>query len=169
MIEQCLPASSRRYYIRLRAQKHEEAMARHRERLMSLRRENAARGALPSGQQLLAEWQLSEEFIGEMAVAFLDAVFEACELFAIPFDVNLSACVEKEIESYIEVQFRHALQNHSRANIAAPVPTNIKDSLAGRIRTASFNILNPIQIRLERGSCDRSSSSIKPWKPEQGE
>jgi hypothetical protein len=150
MIEQCLPASSRRYYIRLRAQKHEEAMERHREQLISLRRENAARGALPSGKQLLAEWQLSEEFIGEMALGFLDAALETCELFQIPLDLNLSACIEKEIESYIEVQFRHALRNRSRSNIAAPVSTNIMDSFAGRIRTASFKILNPIQIRLER-------------------
>ena len=150
MIEQSLPASSRRYYIRLKAQKREDAIARHREQLISLRRENAVRGALLSGQQLLAEWKLSEELIGEMAVAFLDAALETCELFEISFDPNLSVCIEKEIEHYIQVQFRHALKSCSRANLAAPAPTNIKDAFAGRIPTASFNILNPIQIRLER-------------------
>ena len=51
MIEQCLPMPSRRYYIRLRAQKWEEAMARHKEQLTSLRGEIAARNALPSGQE----------------------------------------------------------------------------------------------------------------------
>jgi hypothetical protein len=77
MIEQCLPMSSRRYYIRLRAQKWEQAMARHKEQLTSLRREIAARNALPSGQDILAEWKLSEEFIGEMAVALVDAALES--------------------------------------------------------------------------------------------
>jgi hypothetical protein len=148
MIEQCLPASSRRFYIRLRAQKHEEAMARHREQLISLRSENAARGALPSGQQLLAEWKLSEEFIGEMAVAFLDTALETCELFEIPLDLSLSACIEKEIEGYIQVQFRHALKNRSGANPVAPAPANLRDAFAGRIPAASFNIL----IRFKFGS-----------------
>ena len=73
MIEQCLPIPSRRYYIRLRAQKWEEAVARHKEQLISLRREIAARSTLPSGQDVLEEWKLSEEFIGEMALALVDA------------------------------------------------------------------------------------------------
>ncbi|HEV2486064.1 MAG TPA: hypothetical protein VGT08_11080 [Terracidiphilus sp.] len=150
MIEQCLPMPSRRYYIRLRAQKWEAAMARHKEQLTSLRCEIAARNALPSGQHVLAEWKLSEEFIGEMAVALVDAALETCELYAVPLDLTLSTCIEKEVESYIEVQFRYALQNHGRGPVDSQLPANMKDALAGRIRTASFNILNPVQIRLEK-------------------
>ncbi len=150
MIEQCLPMPSRRYYIRLRAQKWEEATARHREQLTSLRREIAARKALPSGQDVLAEWKLSEEFIGEMAVALVDAALGTCELYAVPLDLTLCTCIEKEVESYIEVQFRYALQNRGRSPMDSQLPANMKDALAGRIRVASFNILNPVQIRLEK-------------------
>lgn len=50
MIEQSLPPQSRQFYIRVRAQKHEQAMADYREKLIGLRTENAARGSLSSGQ-----------------------------------------------------------------------------------------------------------------------
>jgi hypothetical protein len=86
MIEQCLPPESRQFYIRVRAQKHEKAMADHREQLIGLRRENAARGSLLSGLQLLAEWQLSETFIGAMATGSLEAALEACDLYEIPLE-----------------------------------------------------------------------------------
>ena len=150
MIEQCLPMLSRRYYIRLRAQKWEKAMACHKEQLTSLRREIAARNGHPSGRDVLAEWKLSEEFIGEMAVALVDAALETCELYAVPLDLTLSTCIEKDVESYIEVQFRHALQNRGRSSMHSQLPANMKDALAGRIGTASFNIVNPVQIRLEK-------------------
>jgi hypothetical protein len=150
MIEQSLPPQSRQFYIRVRAQKHEEAMADYRERLTALRRENAARGSLRSGQQLLAEWQLSETFICAMATGFLEAALEACDLYEIPVDQNLSSCIETEIKGFIETQFRHALRNRSTSNGAPTLPTNIKDVFAGRIPGATFNILNPIQIRLEK-------------------
>jgi hypothetical protein len=150
MIEQSLPPQSRQFYIRVRAQKHEQAMADYREQLVGLRRENAARGSLPSGQQLLAEWQLSETSVGAMATGLLEAALEACDLYEIPFDQNLSSCIETEIKGFIETQFRHALRNHSTSNGASTLPTNIKDVFAGRIPAATFNILNPIQIRLEK-------------------
>lgn len=125
-------------------------MARHKEQLTSLRREVAARNALPSGQDVLAEWKLSEEFIGEMAVALVDAALETCELYALPLDLALSTCIEKEVESYIEVQFRYALQNRGRSPMDSQLSANMKGALEGRIRAASFNILNPVQIRLEK-------------------
>lgn len=171
MIEQCLPMSSRRYYIRLRAQKQEAAMARYQERLTSLRCEYAARNALPSGQQILAEWQISEDFIGEMAVAFLDAAVEACELYEAPLDLTLSTCIENEIQRYIEVQFRYALRNHSRNHAGSQMPANVKDALAGHIPTTSFKILNPIQIRLEEARVSanrRTSGSGKATKENKG-
>jgi hypothetical protein len=150
MIEQCLPMSSRRYYIRLRANKWEQAMARRKEKLTSLRCEIAARNALPSGQDILAEWKLSEEFIGEMAVALVDAALEACEVYDVPLDLALSTCIEKEVENYIGIQFRHALRNRGLNSTGSGLPGNAKDALAGRIPIASFNILNPVQIRLEK-------------------
>jgi len=148
MIEQSLPPQSCQFYIRVRAQKHEQAVADYREQLIGLRRENAARGSLLSGQQLLAEWQLSETFVG--ATGLLEAALEACDLYEIPLDQNLSSCIETEIEGFIEKQFRHALRNHSTSNGASTLPTNIKDVFAGRVPAATFNILNPIQIRLEK-------------------
>lgn len=150
MIEQCLPAQSRQFYIRVRAQKHEEAMANYQERLTSLRRESAARGSILSGQQLLSEWQLSETFIGAMATGFLEAALEACELYRITLDQSLASCIETEIKGYIDIQFGHALRKHSTMNGAQPLPANIREVFAGRIPSATFNILNPIQIRLER-------------------
>jgi hypothetical protein len=103
-----------------------------------------------SGQQLLAEWQLSETFIGAMATGLLEAALEVCDLYEIPLDQNLSSCIETEIKGFIETQFRHALRNHSTSNGTSTLPTNVKDVLAGRIPAATFNILNPIQIRLEK-------------------
>jgi len=150
MIEQCLPPQSRQFYIRVRAQKHEEAMAVYRERLIGLRSENAARGSLLSGGQLLAEWQLSETLIGAMATGLLEAALEVCDLFEMPLDQKLSSCIETEIKGFIETQFRHALRNHSTSIGASTLPTSIKDVFAGRIPAATFNILNPIQIRLEK-------------------
>lgn len=150
MIEQYLPPQSRQFYIRVRAQKHEEAIAARREQLIELRRMNAARGSLLSGSQLLAEWQLSETCIGAMATGLLDAALEACDLYEIPLDQNLSTCIESEIKNTIETQFRHALRNHSTSIGGSTLPTNIKDVFAGRIPAATFNILNPIQIRLEK-------------------
>jgi hypothetical protein len=150
MIEECLPPQSRQFYIRVRAQKHEGAMADHRERLIRLRAENAARGSLLTGQQLLAEWQLSEKFVGAMATGTLEAALETCELYEIPLDQNLSSCIETEIKGFIDAQFRHALRNHSTSNGVLTMPTNIKGVFAGRIPAATFKILNPIQIRLER-------------------
>lgn len=150
MIEQTLPPQSRQFYIRIRAQRHEQAMADYREQLIGLRRENAARGSLPSGQQLLAEWQLSETFVGAMATGLLEAALETCDLYDIPLDQNLSCCIETEIKGFIETQFRHALRNHTTSNGASTPPTNIRDVFAGRVPAATFNILNPIQIRLEK-------------------
>ena len=150
MIEQCLPPQSRQFYMRVKAQKHEDAVAARSEQLIGLRRENAARGSLPSGQQLLAEWQLSETFIGAMATGLLEAALEVCDLYEIPLDQNLSSCIESEIEGFIETQFRYALRNHSTSIGGSTLPTNIKDAFAGRIPAAKFNILNPIQIRLEK-------------------
>jgi hypothetical protein len=156
MIEQCLPPQSRQFYIRVRAQKHEGAMANHRERLMGLRAENAARGSLLTGGQLLVEWQLSEKFVEMMATGTLEAALETCELYEIPLDQNLSSCIESEVKGVIETQFRHALRNHSTSIGGSPLPTNIRDVFAGRIPAATFNILNPIQIRLEKVRAQRA-------------
>lgn len=149
MIAQCLPPQSRQFYIRLKAQKQEEASSRYRERLTGLRSEHAARGSPLSGQQLLAEWQLSETFIGAMASGLLDAALKTCELYQIPLDQDLSSCIENEIKAFIDAQFGHALRNHSSPNRAPLLPTNIRRVFEGRIHAAKFSILNPIQIRLE--------------------
>jgi len=78
-------------YIRVRAQKHEEAMANYQQRLTSLRSESAARGSVLSGQQLLSEWQLSETFIGATATGFLEAALETCELYKVTLDQSLAS------------------------------------------------------------------------------
>jgi hypothetical protein len=150
MIEQYLPPQSRQFYMRVKAQKHEEAIADHRERLGVLRAESAARGSLLNGQQLLTEWQLSERLVDVMSAGLLEAALEVCDLYEIPLDQNLSNCIEAEIKGFIETQFRHALRNHSTAIGGSILPTSIKDVFAGRIPAATFNILNPIQIRLEK-------------------
>jgi hypothetical protein len=80
----------------------------------------------------------------------LEAALEACDLYEISLDQNLSNCIETEIKGFIKTQFRHALRNHSTSNGASTLPTNIKDVFAGRVPGATFNILNPIQIRLEK-------------------
>ena len=107
MIENCLPSAARGYYIRVRAEKWEEALAKHRSQLTELRSVNAARSPLVSGPQILAEWKLSEEFIGEMATALLQAALAACELYSAPLDANLSNCIENEVRGFLESQFRN--------------------------------------------------------------
>lgn len=80
----------------------------------------------------------------------LEAALETCELYEIPLDQNLSSCIENEIKGFIEKQFGHALRNHSASKRGSMLPTNIKRVFEGRTPAATFGILNPIQIRLER-------------------
>jgi hypothetical protein len=58
--------------------------------------------------------------------------------------------IETEIKEIIETQFRHALRNHTTSNGALTLSTSIKNVFAERIPAATFSILNPIQIRLEK-------------------
>lgn len=162
MIEQCLPPQARQFYIRVRAQKHEGAGADHRERLIRFRAESAARGSLLTGGQLLTEWQLSEQFVEMMATGTLEAALETCELYEIPLDQDLSSCIESEIKGFIETQFRHALRNHSTSIGGSTLPTNIMDVFAERIPAATFNIVNPIQVRLEKARVQ--SARVAPHK-----
>jgi hypothetical protein len=163
MIENCLPPAARGYYIRVRAQKWEDALSRHRHQLTELRSVHAAHSPLVSGPQILAEWKLSEEFIGEMANALLQAALAACELYAVPLDANLSNCIENEVKGFLESQFRNSLRMHSKSRNLEALSTNIRGALEGRIPGAKFKILNPIQIRLEeariKGITDTSTRS----------
>ena len=110
---------------------------------------HAARSPLVSGPQILAEWKLSEEFIGEMANALLQAALAACELYAVPLDANLSNCIENEVKGLLESQFHNSLRMRGKSRDLGSLPTNIIGALEGRIPGAKFKILNPIQIRLE--------------------
>jgi hypothetical protein len=149
MIENCLPPAVRGYYIRVRAQKWEDALAKYRHQLTELRCENAARSPLVSGPQILAEWKLSEEFIGEMANGLLQAALTACELYAVPLDGNLSNCIESEVKGFLESQFRNSIRMRDKSRNLEALSTNMRGALEGRIPGAKFKILNPIQIRLE--------------------
>ena len=149
MIENCLPPAARGYYIRVRAQKWEDALSRHQHQVTELRSVHAARSPLVSGPQILAEWKLSEEFIGEMANALLQAALAACELYAVPLDANLSNCIENEVKGLLESQFHNSLRMRGNSRDLGSLSTNIRGALEGRIPGAKFKILNPIQIRLE--------------------
>jgi hypothetical protein len=163
MIENCLPPASLRYYIRVRAQKWEDALSRLRHQLTELRSVHAARSSLVFGPQILAEWKLREEFIGEMADALLQAALAACELYAVPLDANLSNCIENEVKGLLQSKFRNSLRMRGKSRNLGALSTNIRGALEGRIPGAKFKILNPIQIRLEEARINGiTDTSTKP-------
>lgn len=125
-------------------------MSNHRDKLVALRQERAAVGALLSGQEILAEWKLSEEFIGALARGLFEAAMETCDLYRLLMDEDLSRCVEDNIREMVLKQFEHALRNHSSRPDIARIPAGVHAVLSGRIPRAQFSILNPIQIDLER-------------------
>lgn len=132
-IEECLPVTTRQYYLRVRNQKSSEAREGHREKLVSLRQKRAAIRPVVSGQQILVEWQLSEDFIGVQARCLLDAALETCSLYRVPLDDKLSNCIESHIREYVETQFQHALRTHSSSPDVTALSTNIKGVFSGRI------------------------------------
>jgi hypothetical protein len=148
-IEQCLPVSARQHYLRLRAQKSEKATSDHRAKLVALRQEVAGKGALSSGQQILAEWELAEEFIRNLAFSWFHAAIETCSLYEVKLDQNLCGCIEGNIRDLVESQFKNSLRLHASEANRIGLQQNVKGALSGRVPRSQSSILNTIQTDLE--------------------
>ncbi len=110
-IESCLPAEAHKQYIRLRNQKSETARESYQTKLTGIRRESAARGVLRSGYQDLAEWNVTEEFIGQYAYSWFEAAIETCKLYEIPLDQDRCKCIENGVRDLLVAQYRNSLKN----------------------------------------------------------
>ena len=151
-IQHCLPENARVFFLRLRNLKQEGARKTYNETLRKLRGEAAARGVLRSGHQELAEWELSQQFLGDLAYGLFESAVETCTLYKITIDRTLSTCIENSISEFLTVQRRHALQNAGANNPGAiKIPLSVRQSLQdGR----NLPRMNEIQIELERASVE---------------
>lgn len=147
-IQDCLPAHSREHFIRVRNSKWEEARLIYNEKLRAIRQNAAARNALRSGHQELAEWNLSQELVGNMAKGYLDAAIDTCSLYDITIDERLCDCIRKSVKCLLIAQRKNAIQNAAqRVPGSIKVPNSIIQQITGN---HSLPRLNEILIELEK-------------------
>ncbi len=148
-IVDCMPSHARQYFIRLRNEKSEAALARRTRALADLRGESAAKGFLKSGYQQAKEWKLTEKFIGEYAVAYLESAVETCSLYEILIDARLAKCFEDGFRTLISAQYRNTVRQSGNSGGGANAPTHLHAQITGNLTDCRFPIFNSILIRLE--------------------
>jgi hypothetical protein len=147
-IQNCLPVHSRQYFIRVRNSKWEGARAVYNEKLLAIRQDAAAKNVLRSGHQELAEWNLSQEFIGNLSKGYFDAAIETCTLYNIRLDEHLCDCIQSAIKEFLITQRKNALQHAAQGLPGAiKVPLSIRQQLSGDHNLPHFN---DILIELEK-------------------
>jgi hypothetical protein len=149
-IENCLPASARQQYLRVRNQKSESARQSYQTTLFDLRAKSAATGVIRSGYQELAEWNLTEEFLGQLAQSWFEAAIETCKLYEIPLDQNLCKCIEDGVRELLVAQYQNSLTNTGSGVGGVKMPLSARHQVVGRLQGCRFPILNTIQIELEK-------------------
>lgn len=143
-----LPPHTRSQFIRLRNSKWETARAAYTEKLLALRQDAAARNLLRSGHQQLAEWNLSQEFLGNRAMGYLEAVLETCALYNIKLDQRLCTEIQEAIKTFLIVQRKNALLHDARRLPGAvKVPISVRQQLSGNHNLPRFN---EVLIELEK-------------------
>lgn len=162
-IQDCLPPHSREHFIRVRNVKRDEAKTAYNEKLIAARQIAASRGYLRSGAQLLAEWNLSEERIGNMARGYFEAAIETCNLYDIPINEQLCDCIRNSVRCLLIAQRKNAIQN---AAGGVPGSVRIPNSVIQQI-SGNHNLprLNEILIELEKArvlSMSRGSQKDAP-------
>ncbi len=143
-IVQCLPESARQQYLRLRNQKSEKASDAYREKQREIRTRRSAVAEVRSGQQVLEEWNCSQEFITKLGYAWFEAVMETCDLYGIPLDDHLCKCIADNIRQFVGIQFENLLKTHAQGE------TNARVQLEGLGRRTQSSILNTIELELEK-------------------
>jgi hypothetical protein len=86
-IVQCLPESARQQFLRLRNQKSEKASDEYQAKQREIRGRHAAVAGERSGQQVLEEWNCSQEFITNLAYAWFEALLETCNCMRFPWTI----------------------------------------------------------------------------------
>lgn len=157
-IQYYLPAHAQPHFIRLRNSKWEAARAAHNEKLLAVRREAAARNAMRSGHLQLAEWNLSQEFIGNMAMGYLEAALETCALYDIRLDERLCTGFKGAIKKFLMAQRKNALLHDAqRVPGAVHVPISVRQQLSGDHNLPRFNEIL-IELEKARVECSRDAA-----------
>jgi len=158
-IQHYLPAHTQPHFIRLRNSKWEDARAAYNEKLLAVRQDAAARNAMRSGHLQLAEWKLSQEFTGNMAIGYLEACLETCALYNIKLDERLCAGIKSAIKEFLMAQRTNALLHDAqRIPGAVHVPISVRQQLTGDHNLPQFN---EILIKLENARVESTRNAAR--------
>jgi hypothetical protein len=112
-----------------------------------------------SGHLQLAEWNLSQEFVGDMAVGYLQAALETCSLYNIRLDEPLCSGIKDSIKEFLVAQRKNALLHDAqRIPGAVHVPISIRQQLTGDRNLPQFN---EILIALERARIEGTRDAAR--------
>ncbi len=158
-IQHYLPVHAQPHFIRLRNAKWEAARTAYSEKLLAVRQDAAARNAMRSGHLQLAEWNLSQELTGNMAMGYLEAALETCALYNIRLDERLCTGVKGAIKEFLVAQRKNALLHDAqRVPGAVHVPISVRQQLSGDHNLPRFN---EILIELERARVECSHDAAR--------
>lgn len=165
-IQSCLPQHARIFFIELRNQKQEFARTSFEAKRRDLRNEAAARGHIRSGHQELAEWQLSQQYIGNLAYGYFEAAIETCTLYQIHLDKALCKCIDTCVRDFLLTQQKNVLHASGTVPGSTRVPLSVRQQMAsGR----SLPRYNEIRIALERARVESDRVLESPRSPIQKE
>jgi hypothetical protein len=158
-IQHYLPAHTQPHFIRLRISKWEAARAAHNEKLLAVRRGTPAINAMRSGHLQLAEWNLSQEFAGNMAMGYLEAALETCALYNIRLDERLCTGIKSAIKEFLMAQRKNALLHDAqRLPGAVHVPISVRQQLSGDRNLPRFN---EVLIELEKARVEGTGDAAR--------
>jgi len=101
-----------------------------------------------SGHLQLAEWNLSQELTGNMAMGYLEAALETCALYNIWLDERLCTGIKGAIKEFLVAQRKNALLHDAqRLPGAVRVPISVRQQLSGDSNLPRFN---EVLIELEK-------------------
>ncbi len=160
-IQNCLPDHTRSFFIRLRNAKWEEARRPYQEKLLRSRSEAASRGVLRSGGRTQVEWDLSLEFIGNLAWGYFQAAVETCTLYEIHLTKQLCECIESAVKDFLLAQQRNAVNNAgNKVPGSVGIPLSSRQQLSDRPQTLPR--YNDIVIALERARVESNKAFSSP-------
>jgi len=103
---------------------------------------------MQSGHLQLAEWNLSQELTGNMAMGYLEAALETCALYNIRLDERLCTGIKVAIKEFLVAQRKNALLHDAqRLPGAVRVPISVRQQLSGDRNLPRFN---EVLIELEK-------------------
>jgi hypothetical protein len=103
---------------------------------------------MQSGHLQLAEWNLSQELTGNMAMGYLEAALETCALYNIRLDERLCTGIKVAIKGFLVAQRKNALLHDAqRLPGAVRVPISVRQQLSGDRNLPRFN---EVLIELEK-------------------